>query len=194
MKVESGIGRWCSGVDKVVVSCALAKHEGGGGGWAKTRNRAVMTRFNARRVEQRRGMVLGGGVVARTRWWWWWGRVVAKHEEGRGVWVKIPKPSPCGSVSGAPCGTGMGDGAWGWHVGTYQAAAAVGLCGRETRGGQGDLGENPETEPPWLSFGRAVWKGNGRWCLGVGRWHVPGGGGGGGVVRSRNTRRGGGFG
>jgi hypothetical protein len=38
------------------------------------------------------------------------------------------------------------------HGGTYQAAAAVGSCGRETRGGEGGLGEKLETEPRWLGF------------------------------------------
>jgi hypothetical protein len=45
--------------------------------------------------------------------------------------VKNQKPSRRGSVSGAPHGTGMGDVAWGWHGGTYQAMV-VGLCGCET--------------------------------------------------------------
>ena len=57
---------------------------------------------------------------------------IAKNEEGRVVWVKNPKPSRRGSVSGAPCGTGVGDGAWGWYGGTYEAVAAAGSCGRET--------------------------------------------------------------
>jgi hypothetical protein len=74
-----------------------------------------------------------------------------------------PKPSRHGSVSGALCETGMGDGAWGWHGGTYQAAAVVGSWGRETQGGEGGLGEKPETELPWLGFrlqrGCRKWRG-----------------------------------
>jgi hypothetical protein len=37
----------------------------------------------------------------------------------------------------------------------------AGLCGRETQGEEGGLGEKPETEPPWLGFGRAVQSGSG---------------------------------
>jgi hypothetical protein len=47
------------------------------------------------------------------------------------------KPSCCGSVSGAPCETAMGDGASGWHGSTYEAVVVVGSCGREARGGEG---------------------------------------------------------
>jgi hypothetical protein len=59
-----------------------------------------VARFWARRVKWQWRMVHGGGTVAFTRRQRRWGRVVAKHEEGRGVWVKNPKPSHCGSVSG----------------------------------------------------------------------------------------------
>ena len=65
------------------------------------------------------------------------------------------------------------------------------VCSRNTKGGGREgFGPQPVTELPWLGLGRAVWNGDGGWCVGVGRWHVLGGGGGG-VVRSRNTRRGG---
>jgi hypothetical protein len=59
-----------------------------------------------------------------------------KHEEGRGVGVKNPKPSCHGLVSGTPHGMEMGDVAWGWHSGTYQVVVVVQLCGRETQGGE----------------------------------------------------------
>ena len=71
--------------------------------------------------------------------------------------MKNPKPSRRGSVSGASCEMRMRDGAQGWHGGTYQAAAAVvGSCSRETQGGEGGLGEKPETELLWLGFRRVV--------------------------------------
>ena len=31
----------------------------------------------------------------------------------------------------------MGEGAWGWHGGTYEAVVVVGSCGHEARGGEG---------------------------------------------------------
>jgi len=52
------------------------------------------------------------------------------------VWVEIPKPSRCGSVSGAPCETAMGDSAQGWGGGTYEVVVVVGSCVRETRGAE----------------------------------------------------------
>jgi hypothetical protein len=72
--------------------------------------------------------------------------------------VKNQKPSRRGSVSGAPCGTGMGDGAWGWHGGTYQVVVVVvvGSCGCETRG-EGGLGEKPETEPCETAVADGAW-------------------------------------
>jgi hypothetical protein len=70
--------------------------------------------------------------------------------------VKTLKLSHHGSVLGAPCGMGVGDGAWGWYGGTYEVVVVVGLCSRETRGGEGGLGEKPETELLWLSF-RLQW-------------------------------------
>jgi hypothetical protein len=123
----------------------VTKHEEGRGVWVKNPKPS--------HEKRRRRMVHGRGTVARTRRRRWRrGCGVAKHE-GRGVWVKNPKPSRRGSVPGALCGTGVGDGAWGWHGGTYEAAAVAGSCGRETRGGEGGLGEKPKTEPSWLSFG-----------------------------------------
>jgi hypothetical protein len=111
----------------------------------------------------------GGGVMG------------LRNTRREGVWVKSP---------GALREMAAADGAWGWHGGPYQAAAAVRL--RNTRRGRG-LGENPETKPLWLGFGRAVWNGSGGWCVGVAWWHVRGGSGSG-VVWSQNTRRGGGLG
>ena len=35
MKVEIGRGRWCSGVEEVVVGCVPVKHEGG---WGESQN------------------------------------------------------------------------------------------------------------------------------------------------------------
>jgi hypothetical protein len=67
------------------------------------------------------------------------------------------KPSHGGLVSGAPCETAAADGVWAWHGGLYQAtAAAAGLWGCETRGGEGGLGEKPETELLWLGFGHVM--------------------------------------
>jgi len=77
--------------------CALAKREAGRGFWAKTRNRAVVARFRARRVKRRWGMVRRGGVVVRTRWWWWWSCALVKREPERGL-GRNPKPSRCGSI------------------------------------------------------------------------------------------------
>ena len=61
MKVESGRGRWCSGVDEVVVGCAHAKHEGGvkGGVWAKTCNQAALALLRVHCVKQQWCMVHG---------------------------------------------------------------------------------------------------------------------------------------
>jgi hypothetical protein len=63
---------------------------------------------------------------------------------------------------------------------------------RNARRGVG-LGPKSETELLWLSFGRAVWNGNGEHCIGVGWWSVRGSGGGR-VVCSRNGRQGAAFG
>jgi hypothetical protein len=103
----------------------------GGGLGAETRNRAVMARFRACCVKWQWGTVLGGGAVARTRWWWWclWVRET-RDEEGLGC--RNPKPSRYGSVWGALCGTTMGDVAWWWRGGTYQAVVFVGSWVRET--------------------------------------------------------------
>ena len=101
-----------------------------------------------------------------------------KREAGEGVWAKRLKPSRRGSISVAPCKTAKGDIAWGWHGGTDQVVVVVvGLCGCKTRGGEGGLGEKPETEPPWLGFGCTTWNGNGGCCVGVAWWPIPGGGG-----------------
>jgi hypothetical protein len=60
-------------------------------------------------------------VACTRRWWWWWGGgALAKCEAGRGL-GRNQKLSYCGLVSGVPCGTAMGDGASGWHSGTYKA-------------------------------------------------------------------------
>ena len=116
--VWNGDGGWCVGVARWhvpgggnggVVRSRITRQ--GGGAWAETRNRAVMARFRAHHVEGRWGTVRGGGAVARTRWWL--GRAVAKHEEGRGVWVKNPKPSCRGSVSGCNGAAGSGGGCCG---------------------------------------------------------------------------------
>ena len=68
----------------------------------------------------------GGGGVVRSRNVRWGGGLGQNQ-----------KPSCCGSVFGAPCGTAMGDGASGWHSGTYEAVVVVGSWGREARGGEG---------------------------------------------------------
>jgi hypothetical protein len=41
----------------VVGDCALAKHEAGVGGWAKTHNRAAVARLRAHRARRWRGIV-----------------------------------------------------------------------------------------------------------------------------------------
>jgi hypothetical protein len=74
----------------------------------KSRNQAVVAQFRVHHAEWRRGTVHKGGVGVCTMWWWWWGHVLAKHEAGRG-WAQNPKPSHCGSVSGAPGETATGD-------------------------------------------------------------------------------------
>ena len=74
-------------------------------------------------------MVSRGGAVARTRWWWRRGRAVAKHEEGRGVWVKIPKPSRRGSVSGCNGAAGGGGGCCGVTDPPSRANLWVGMGG-----------------------------------------------------------------
>ena len=84
-------------------------------------------------------MVHGGGAVACTGRQRRRGCGAAKHE---GVWVKNPKPSRRGSVSGAPCGTGTGDVAWGWHGGAYEVMV-VGGAVRSRNAGRGRwLGRN----------------------------------------------------
>jgi len=52
-----------------VVVVELCARETGAreGGWAETRNRAVVARFRVRRVKRRREMVRGGGAMVRTR-------------------------------------------------------------------------------------------------------------------------------
>jgi hypothetical protein len=72
------------------------------------------------------------------------GCCVCKHEAGEGVWAKKPKLSRRGSISGAPYRTVKGDDAEWWCGGVYEAAAAVGLCARETRGREGVLGQIPK--------------------------------------------------
>ena len=109
-----------------------------------------------RHAKRARGTVSRGGAVVRTRWWWWQGRVVAKHEEGRGVWVKILKPSHHGSVLGAPCEVAAGGqciGA-GWLCIRGDGGGGV-VRSRNARRGV-DLGQNSETKLLWLSFRRAV--------------------------------------
>ena len=72
----------------------------------------------------------GGGVVG------------LRTPRGEGDWVKNPKLSRRGSVSGMPRGTGTGDVAWGWHSGAYEVMVVVGgLCARKTRGGGGGWAE-----------------------------------------------------
>ena len=96
-----------------------------------------MARFPVRCVERRWETVLGGGMVARTRRWWWWEGGALRNARRGGGLGRNQKPSCCSSVSGAPCGMAMGDGASGWHGGTYEAVVVVGSCGREARGGEG---------------------------------------------------------
>jgi hypothetical protein len=133
----------------------------------------------------------GGGAVVLMRWWW---AVRSRNTRGGGGEGFGPKPATELPWLGCGCTMWNSSGGWcvGWHGGAYKVMVVVGgPCARKMRGGEG-VGPKPETEPLWLGLGHAVWNGDGGWCLGVRRWHVPGGGGG--VVRSRNTRRGGGFG
>jgi hypothetical protein len=111
-----------------------------------------MAQFWVHHAKRQRGTLHGGGTDQVVVVVGLWG---CKTQGGEGVWVKNQKLSHRGSVSGAPCGMGMADGAWGWHGGMYQAVVVVGSCGCETQG-EGGLGEKPETKPPWLSFRHAV--------------------------------------
>jgi hypothetical protein len=87
--VESGIGRWCSGVDKVVVSCALAKHEGGEGVGPKPETEPLWLGLGRAVWNGDRGWCLGVG---------WWhvpgggGGGVVRHVPGGGgggvVWLR----------------------------------------------------------------------------------------------------------
>ena len=113
----------------------------------KTRNRAVVARFRARRAKWQWRTMRRGGMVVHTRWWWWWGGAFAKREAGDGVWAKNAKPSCCGSVSDAPCEMAMENVAWGWDGGAYEVVVVVGWRIRETRGGGWDLSQKYETEP-----------------------------------------------
>jgi len=115
VKGDSGEG-WCGGVYEVVAVVGLCARETRGreGVWAKTRNRAVVARFRARRVKRRQGMVHRGGVVVCVRWWWWWrGCALAKREPGRGVGPKPETERTC-SVSGMSCKMTVQEGGEGW--------------------------------------------------------------------------------
>jgi hypothetical protein len=61
---------------------------------------------------------------------------------GGGLGQKNPKPSRCGSVSGATCEMVMGDSAQGWWGGGYDVVMVVGPCARETRGREGIRAKN----------------------------------------------------
>src|ERR1700690_2686069 len=79
----------------------------GAGFGPKTRNRAIVARFRARRVKRRGRGVPGGdgcGWVSRRQRV---GYLLANARPGGGVWAKNPKPSNLGSVSGAPRETAM---------------------------------------------------------------------------------------
>ena len=79
---------------------------------------------------------------------------------GRGVWVKNPKSSRRGSVTGVPCEKAVVGGAgrwWVWAMGT-EMTGGLRVRKREV-GGQG-LGQKPESERLWLDFGRAMWNGS----------------------------------
>jgi hypothetical protein len=65
-----GVGWWCvrgGGGGRVVRSRNARQGMGFG---PKIRNRAVVARFQTRRVEWRWRMLRGDGMVVRTRWWW----------------------------------------------------------------------------------------------------------------------------
>ena len=62
------------------------------------------------------------------------GSCICKMRGEEQIWVENPKPSRCGSVSGAPCETAMGDSAEGWGGGTYEVVVVVGSCVHETQG------------------------------------------------------------
>ena len=77
----------------------------------------------------------------------------------RGVLVKNPKSSRCGSVMGVLCEKAVVGGAgrwWVWTMGT-EMTGGLHVCKREV-GGQG-LGQKPESERLWLDFGCAMWNG-----------------------------------
>jgi hypothetical protein len=67
--------------------------------------------------------------------WWWDGvdKVVVavglciRKRELEGLGVKNPKPSLCGSVSGAPCKTAVECGGGGWREGADEVVVAAGL-------------------------------------------------------------------
>src|SRR5882762_4734843 len=91
------------------VAIQLETRGSGRGFGPKTRNRAVVARFRARRVKRQRGTMRRGGGMVLLWWWWWCGRPVGNTRLGEGVWVKNAKPSCHSSVSGTPCETAAGD-------------------------------------------------------------------------------------
>jgi hypothetical protein len=79
----------------------------------------------------------------------------------QGVWAKILKLSHCGLISAVLLGTVVeGDGGI-CLGGVYEVAVEVGWCVCKMQGRGGALGQKPETELLWLSFGRAMWNRNG---------------------------------
>jgi hypothetical protein len=145
--VWNGDGGWCLGMARWHVP------GGGGGGTVRSRNARRGGGLGRNQKPSCCGSVSGAPCETAmgdgaSRWHGSTYEVVVvvgscgrEARGGEGVWVKIPKPSRYGSVWGAPCETAMGDGAWGWHGGTYQAVVVVGRCAGEMRGGEGGWAE-----------------------------------------------------
>jgi hypothetical protein len=159
MGVGNDGGRWYGGVYGVVAAVArcVCSHEQWWGFGTKIPKPSPG------------GSVLGALMetgVGNDRWGWYGGvyavvaaaaRCVRSHERWGGFGTKIPKPSPGGSVSGAPMETGVGN-----DIGVVVVVCSGVVCtavGWWARGGA-----------LWGTIGGVVW-----WCVS---------GGGGGALRS----------
>ena len=92
----------------------------------------------------------------------WWGQgccMFANMRPGGRIWAKYLKLSICGSVSGVLCEMAVwGDARRWWvRVNNMDVVGGQHVCPHEA--GQQDLGQKPETERSWHSFGCAVWTG-----------------------------------
>jgi hypothetical protein len=101
------------------------------------------------------------------------------HARRRGIWGGNKKTSSCGSVSGAPCETAAGDGAYRWVWGAYEVVVMVGSCVHETRGGERVWTKNVKPSHHGSALGAScetAMQDSAGWCVGVAWWRVRGGG------------------